>query len=245
VTQRHCTDFHILSVFLHFLSWIQLCGRRYLLSPNLGSQCRREEVKPVHLPSSIVPVDQREKMSARGARSRKVQQKDIDKKEKKLAVKGKVPERHDAYPDWRATPSSDGSRSVGLSRSASNLSQGTSHSGGSGNRKHLTTVYSNDSSSHGRLGKGSTSGAASVSDHSAKGDDKTKFQAHGKETKAPRGRGGGVPVKGTGAPLQSPQSRNESPAPPLPSYRKTWQGFRIWEGNRQEMRPYGGFAFVS
>jgi hypothetical protein len=184
-------------------------------------------------------------MSARGARSRKVQQKDIDKKEKKVAVKGKVPETHDAFADWRATPSSNGSRSVGLSRSVSNISQGTSHSGGSGNRKHLNTVYSNDSSSHGRPGKGSTSGAASVSDHSATGKEKTKFQAHGKETKAPRGRGGGVPVKGTGAPLQSPQFRTESPAPPLPSYKKTWQGFRIWEGNQQEMRPYGGFAFVS
>ena len=159
-------------------------------------------------------------MSARGARSRKVQQKDIDKKEKKIAVKGKVPETHDTFADWRATPSSNGSRSVGLSRSVSNISQGTSHSSGSGNRKHLNTVYSNDSSSHGRPGQGSTSGAASVSDHSAVGKEKTKFQAHGKETKAPRGRGGGVPVKGTGAPLQSPQFRSESPAPPLPSYKK-------------------------
>ena len=184
-------------------------------------------------------------MSARGARSRKVQQKDIDKKEKKSTVKGKIPETHDAFADWRATPSSNGSRSVGLSRSVSNLSQGTSHSGGSGNRKHLNTVYSNDSSSHGRPGIGSTSGTASVSDHSAKGKDKTKFQANGKETKAPRGRGGGVPVKSTGAPLQSPQFRSESPAPPLLSHKKTWQGFRIWEGQREEMRPYGGFAFVS
>jgi hypothetical protein len=187
-------------------------------------------------------------MSARGARSRKVQQKDIEKKEKKIAVQGKVPEVHDALADWRATPSSNGPRNAGLSRSVSNLSRGTSHSSGtngSGNRSRMNTVYSNDSSSHGRPPKSSTSGAASIPDHPAKGKEKTKFQANGKETKAPRGRGGGVPTKTIVAPTSAPpQFRSESPAPRLPSHRKTWLDFKIWEGSKEEMRSYDGFAFV-
>ncbi|KAL1656955.1 hypothetical protein SLS61_000751 [Didymella pomorum] len=182
-------------------------------------------------------------MSARGARSRKVQQKDIEKTEKKIAVQGKAPEVHDAFADWRATPTSNGSRNAGLSRTASNLSQGTSHSSGSGNRLRMNTIYS-ESSSHGRTPKSSTSGGASISDHSAKGNEKAKFQANGKETKAPRGRGGGVPIKSTIAPTPAPpQFRTESPAPRLPSHRKTWLDFRIWEGSKEELRPYGGFAF--
>jgi hypothetical protein len=175
-----------------------------------------------------------------------VQQKDIEKKEKKVAVQGKAPEVHDAFADWRATPTSNGSRNAGLSRSASNLSHGTSHSSGtngSGNRSRMNTIYS-DSSSHGRPPKSSTSGGASVSDRSAKGRE-MKFQANGKETKAPRGRGGGVPIKSTVAPTPAlPQFRTESPAPRLPSHRKTWLDFKVWEGSKDEMRPYGGFAFV-
>lgn len=183
-------------------------------------------------------------MSARGARSRKVQQKDIEKTEKKIAVQGKAPEVHDAFADWRATPTSNGSRNAGLSRTASNLSHGTSHSSGSGNRSRMNTIYS-ESSSHGRPPKSSTSGGASISDHSAKGNEKAKFQANGKETKAPRGRGGGVPIKTTVAPTPvPPQFRTESPASRLPSHRKTWLDFKIWEGSKEEMRPYGGFAFV-
>lgn len=187
-------------------------------------------------------------MSARGARSRKIQQKDVEKKEKKVAVQGKAPEIHDAFADWRATPSMNASRNAGLSRSSSNRSHGTSHSSGtngSGNRSRLNTVYSNESSSHGRPSKSSMSGAASASDHSAHGIEKAKFQAKGKETKAPRGRGGGVPVKTTAASTPAtPQFRSESPASRLPSHRKTWLDFKIWEGSKEEMRPYGGFAFV-
>lgn len=188
-------------------------------------------------------------MSARGARSRKVQQKDIEKKDKKTAVKGKSPVVQDAFSDWRATPSSNGSRTAGLTRTLSNRSHGTSHSGGtsgSATRSRLNTVYSNESSSYGRPPQSSTSGAASVSDHSAHGKEKTKFQANGKETKAPRGRGGGVPIKTAAVPSPAtPAFRSESPAPRLPSHRKTWLDFKIWEGTKDEMRPYGGFAFVS
>lgn len=188
------------------------------------------------------------KMSARGARSRKVQQKDIEKKEKKHAVQGKAPEIHDTLTNWRATQSRNESRAADLARSMSNRSHGTSRSSGtndSGNRARSHTIYSNDSFVHGRLTKTSTSGAASVSDHSAKGKEKTKFQANGKETKAPRGRGGGVPIKKTVAPSPAPSLfRVESTTPSLPSHKTTWLGFKIWDGGRED-RPYGGFAFVS
>lgn len=187
-------------------------------------------------------------MSARGARSRKIQQKDIDKKDKKKAVRGKAPEVHDGFPDWRATPTSNGLRSVGLTRSLSNRSRGTSHSSGtngSANRTRLNTVYSHESSSYERPPKSSASGAAS-SEQSAPGIDKSRFQANGKETKAPRGRGGGVPIKTTVASSPAPpQPRGESPAPRLPSHKKTWQDFKIWDGAKEKMRPYAGFAFVS
>ncbi|KAJ8113423.1 hypothetical protein OPT61_g4442 [Boeremia exigua] len=184
-------------------------------------------------------------MSARGARSRKVQQKDIEKKDKKTAVKGKAPETQDAFADWRATPSTNGPRSTGLTRTISNRSHGTSHSGGtsgSASRSRLNTVYSNESSSYGKPPKTSASGSASVSDHSAKGKEKTKFQANGKETKAPRGRGGGVPTKIAVAPTPLP-FRTESPAPRLPSHKRTWLDFKVWDGSKEDMRPYGGFAF--
>lgn len=190
-------------------------------------------------------------MSARGARSRKFQQKDIEKKEKKVAVQGKIPEVHDAFADWRATPSSNGSRNAGLSRSitqSSSLSHGTSRSSGtndSGNRSRLNTVYPNESFSGDRAPKSSASGAASNLDQSAKGEEKALFQANGKQTKAPRGRGGGVPIKKTAAPLPAPLSfRADAPASVLPNHKKAWLGFKVWEGSKDEMRPYAGFAFV-
>lgn len=185
-------------------------------------------------------------MSARGARSRKVQQKDIDKKERKTAVKGKAPEAYDPFANWRSTPSSNGSRSAGLARSASTLSHGTSQSSGSGNRQQLNSVYSNQSSTQALPSKSSMSGAASVSDHSTTGKDKAKFQANGRETMAPRGRGGGVPVKGSSTPASMPaQPRSGALVSRQPVHQKTWLDFKIWDGSQDAARPYGGFAFVS
>lgn len=185
-------------------------------------------------------------MSARGARSRKVQQKEIDKKEKKTAVREKAPEIHDPFANWRATPSSNGSRSAGLARSVSTRSRETSHSSGSGNRQRLNTVYSDQSSNIAWHSKSSTTGAASVSEHSVDGKDKAKFQANGKETKAPRGRGGGVPVKSTTAVTSTPtQLRSDSPGTRDLSHQRNWLDFKIWDGNQEALRPYGGFAFVS
>lgn len=199
-------------------------------------------------------------MSARGARSRKVQQKDIQKKEKKATGKGKAPEAiyeqpHDAFADWLPTPSLNNSRS-GISRSitvSSNISRGTSRSSGtndSSSRPRLNTLHSADSTGPARPPQSSGGGSASVSDVSTKGKEKTKFQANGKETKAPRGRGGGVPIKKTVASSPAPPTlRTESAASyPAASYpaanQKTWANFKIWEGAKDRMRPYNGFEFV-
>ncbi|CAO2657346.1 Nn.00g034720.m01.CDS01 [Neocucurbitaria sp. VM-36] len=193
-------------------------------------------------------------MSARGARSRKVQQKDIQKKEKKATGKGKASDGiyeqpHDAFADWRPTPSLNTPR-TGVSRSitvSSNTSRTTSRSGGtndSSSRPRLTTLHSNESKEMqaGRAPQSSGGASASVSDLSSKGKEKTKFQTHGKETKAPRGRGGGVPIKRNVAPSPAPYTfRTESAASYPLTNQKTWTNFRVWEGGRDGMRPYGGF----
>ncbi|KAI8937510.1 hypothetical protein NX059_005228 [Plenodomus lindquistii] len=190
-------------------------------------------------------------MSARGARSRKVQQKNIEKTEKKDPVKGKgkAPEATydspDTFAQWRASPSVNDSR-IGVTRTltvSSNNSRTTSHSsstqdGGHG-RSRLNTVQSSNSSD---LQQGSGQGAASVSDVSSKGKEKTKFQAKGKETKAPRGRGGGVPVKKTVASSPAPPTFRAESAASLPqTSQKPWANFKIWDGARDGMRPYNGF----
>ncbi|KAF1841717.1 uncharacterized protein K460DRAFT_291524 [Cucurbitaria berberidis CBS 394.84] len=195
-------------------------------------------------------------MSARGARSRKIQQKDIEKKDKKSTGKGKAPEAineqsHDAFADWRPTPSLNNLRN-GVSRSmtvSSNTSRATSRSGGtndSSSRPRLNTVQSNDSREVRaiRVPKSAGEGSASVSDISSKGKEKTKFQANGKETKAPRGRGGGVPIKrGVATTPAPPVFRAESAASYPSANQKTWMNFRVWDGGKDGMRLFGGFDF--
>ncbi|KAF2856632.1 hypothetical protein T440DRAFT_549986 [Plenodomus tracheiphilus IPT5] len=191
-------------------------------------------------------------MSARGARSRKVQQKNIEKTEKRPAskAKGKAPEAEydtpDAFAQWRASPSVNGSRN-GITRTltvSSDNSRTTSHSssthdGGLG-RSRLNTMQSNNSSD---VRQGSGYGPPSVSEASSKGKEKTKFQAKGKETKAPRGRGGGVPIKKTVASSPAPPTfRTESAGSQPQSDQKSWANFKIWDGRKDGMRPYHGFS---
>jgi hypothetical protein len=194
-------------------------------------------------------------MSARGARSRKVQQKDIEKKEKKSVgkAKGKATgaiseEAHDPFISWR--PGTSLTTRPTLSRSitvSSSTSRGTSRSGDSVNRQRLTTLSSKESSQ--RPPQSSGGGSTSISDVSSKGKEKAKFQANGKDTRAPRGRGGGVPVKKTVATSPAPpvfrDERNESPASYTRPNQKSWMNFRVWERGRNGMRPYGGFDYVS
>jgi hypothetical protein len=188
-------------------------------------------------------------MSARGARSRKVQQKDVEKKEKKIGKSKAIEtiyEPQDESVDWRKPQSVSNTRN-GVSRTLTVSSRTTSRSSstnGSGNRPRLNTLYSNSSSDIRPTQSGG--GSASVSDVSTKGREKATFQANGKETKAPRGRGGGVPIKRTIAPSPAPTNyRAESAASYPPSNQKTWLNFKTWGAGKHGMRPYGGFEYVS
>jgi hypothetical protein len=90
-------------------------------------------------------------MSARGARSRIVQLKDVKKKEKKVG-KGRAIETsnkpRDGFANWLTTPSVDNPRR-GISRSLTASSRATSRSSGtndSNNQPRQHALYSNNSS---------------------------------------------------------------------------------------------------
>lgn len=188
-------------------------------------------------------------MSARGARSRKVQAKEVEKKEKKIGKTKAVEtitERHDGFADWRPTPSDENPRR-GITRTLTASSRTTSRSSGtndSTNRPRLNALYSSNSSDP-RPPQPSVGGSASVSDVSTKGKENKFYEAKGKETKAPRGRGGGVPIKRAVAPSPAPKAFLAESAASYPSSsKKTWLNFKIWRGGKDGMRPYGGFEFV-
>lgn len=90
----------------------------------------------------------------------------------------------------------------------------------------------------------SLSGSTSISDSSSKGKEKSKYDVNGKETKAPRGRGGGVPIKRNAATPVPPLFRAETPLAHTNPNQKTWINFRIWDGADKALKPYGGFDFV-
>jgi hypothetical protein len=131
---------------------------------------------------------------------------------------------------------------IGASSRTTSRSSGTNDST---NRPRLTALYSNDSSDP-RPPQSSAAGSASVSDVSNTGKEKKLYEAKGKETKAPRGRGGGVPIKRAVAPSPAPQAfRAETAAFYPSSNQRTWLNFKIWQGVKEGMRPYGGFESVS
>jgi hypothetical protein len=195
-------------------------------------------------------------MSARGARSRKAVAKDIEKKEKKAAVKGKavdVERKHlDAFAGWQTAPPV-GPRDVGLpsrqltiSSEASRGTSRTSSTNGSGSRPGLNSVRSQQSSDLKIIHRPRTSlsGSTSISDSSSKGKDKAKYDVNGKEKKAPRGRGAGVPVKRNASTPAPPLFRAETALSHTNTSQKTWIDFKIWDGAGKAMKPYGGFNFV-
>ncbi|KAI4691027.1 uncharacterized protein J4E88_002504 [Alternaria novae-zelandiae] len=121
----------------------------------------------------------------------------------------------------------------------------STHDGGNGSRPRLATLPS-DVSSGSRPPPTKSSKAESVSDTSSKGKEKIKYQAKGKDTKAPRGRGGGVPIKKTVAPSPGPpvfRSESSAGSYALPPDQKTWLNFKVWTDGREEMRPYTGFSY--
>ncbi|KAF2691636.1 hypothetical protein K458DRAFT_381481 [Lentithecium fluviatile CBS 122367] len=192
-------------------------------------------------------------MSARGARSRKAVAKDIEKKEKKATQKAVEPIRrpHDAFAGWRPAPSVGArdsgmpSRQLTISSDASRGTSRTSSTNGSGSRPGLNIVSSHESSEYRAIHRSRTSlsGSASISDSSSKGKEKARYAAKGKETKAPRGRGGGVPVKRSATTPAPPLFRAETSLSYTPTNQKTWINFRIWDGGEKTLKPYGGFDF--
>jgi hypothetical protein len=198
-------------------------------------------------------------MSARGARSRKAVVKDIEKQEKKNTEKSKaavvdsVRQPQEAFPGWRPTPSVNirdtghSSRQLTISTPAS---RGTSRPSSTGSvaRPALGSFSSPDIDEYRpeHRPRASTTGTASISDSSTTSKEKTKYQTKGKETKAPRGRGGGVPVKSSTPVVAAPPLFRAEPTvlPQSPTNAKTWMNFRIWESGEKGLRPYGGFDYV-
>ena len=183
-------------------------------------------------------------MASRGARSRKVAEKQIEKEEKKHVDRGRA-ERfarmHSPLGGTRPTSPMSPTQSVPWSRKTSVLSSGASvASGGS------------DGS-----GFSSNLGSKISSKISSTGSEDTKRYAtkKGKVTSAPRGRGGGVPTKlsqtaGIKSPgrqnhsyenrAQSVSSDSQATSQP-PSYEKSWEKTKMWLGNGSSPKPYLGF----
>lgn len=193
-------------------------------------------------------------MSARGARGRKVQEKEIVKKEKKIGkskATDSLDEPHDGYNG--RPPTSNANLKNGVSRSftvSSNGSRATSRSSSTNegrSRPRLNALHSSDSleTKPMRAPQSSTGVSQSYSDSSIKGKEKTKFEAKGKETSAPRGRGGGVPIKTTATKSAALRFRSESAASNPQKGLKTWADFKVWGKGQHGMRPYGGFHLVS
>ncbi|KAF2132046.1 hypothetical protein P153DRAFT_285293 [Dothidotthia symphoricarpi CBS 119687] len=181
-------------------------------------------------------------MSARGARSRKVQQKDIEKKEKKVAVQGKAVQtssRQDEYAKWRSTPVSKSSGHTEISRSVTVSSHATSRSSSTNNSQRRSQLNALRSSGSIELKAPrvprSTSDSASVSGVSSRERERVGHDANGQ---AARSRYVGGDVSASHGP---PQYRTE----PIGSYptanQKSWSGFKVWEGGEEGMRPYLGF----
>ena len=183
-------------------------------------------------------------MAARGARSRKVVEKEIHKQEDK-----RQPER------WPSHPSSirpDSNRVMSPVASWGRKNSITTSGGAS--------IHSRDSSSSNHSG----AGAKIVDKLTMREDEKYLAGKTGKKkTSAPRGRGGGVPVKASEATNERmayssvrSRSMNSSSSLPRPRSRaptldsegnppvKSWDRTRIWYGGLTPKQPFRGFEHV-
>jgi len=183
-------------------------------------------------------------MAARGARSRKDMVKKVKKEEKKQA-------ENDFLRQFSPTPSGTDSGWAGFPQKRNSFSSNDSSS--------LRNMLR---SANGQRPPPSRSGSVTTSDNGSKlsgSKDGQKYTtAHGKETKAPRGRGGGVPPKMAGGPGPRSMSAmsaasSHSPdylsptalSPPANPTQKTWSGMKLWVDNKRAPQPYAGFDQVS
>jgi hypothetical protein len=183
-------------------------------------------------------------MASRGARARKVTEKQIEKGEKKNVEKERA-ERfarmHSPIIGTRPTSPMSPTNGAPWSRKTSVLSSGASI----------------DSRGSDGSGFSSNIGSRISSKISSAGSDETKkYAAKGKVTAHPRGRGGGVPTKlaeigevkaskanhsfESRGRAQSSSSGSQS-ANQLPSFERSWAKTKAWVGNGQAPKPYRGF----
>jgi hypothetical protein len=179
-------------------------------------------------------------MAARGARSRKVVEKQITKENTKryddrfipsIATKLDASRVMSPVAGWKRPPAYPSGASV--------------HSGDSGG-------------SSGRLSVAGSKLSSTLASVSLKEE---RFVDKGKQTSAPRGRGGGVPMKTTDSKNDRAQMKSVKPPKPRsshgfrPSSRattidenslgvKSWDRTKIWYGGLTAPKPFQGFEHV-
>ncbi|KAF2140971.1 uncharacterized protein K452DRAFT_43333 [Aplosporella prunicola CBS 121167] len=176
-------------------------------------------------------------MSGRGARGRNDIQKNIEKQEKKKEAKDAT----------EKTPKPTTETGWNLSFRG----HAPSSSIIPGRRASLTATISSRSSGQ---SKASDKGHAGSMSPGLDESEEKKYQFKGKETKHPRGRGGGVPARTkTGDSAYSahtsysnasyesgPASANNAP-PTLSAEEKSWASMKLWYGNGQPTQRWKGF----
>lgn len=197
-------------------------------------------------PKRELPAKYTATMASRGARARKVTEKQIHKEEKKHVEKDRQ------------------ERFARLHSPIGSVNQGARTFSPSTEKNHFTpwnkTPSNSQSSSASITSNGSNgSGFSSVlGSRLSSIDERKKYAANGKPTAAPRGRGGGVPIKlknvddprsktsfsfSTGTDGRSNKSRSHSVSSDngRPSFEKSWVSTKLYVGSGQPVKPYQGF----
>lgn len=171
-------------------------------------------------------------MSGRGATSRKAIKKNIEKTEKKKDAKD--------FADELTRPPSESGWNLPI--------RGTSS-----NRRGSFTAASVSTHSSDRSKGSDKIRAATPGLFGSDPKDPKKYAVKGKETAAPRGRGGGVPLKtaqSTTETYHSNESYESDPksprgaTPQLSAREKGWANMKLWPGNAQPTSRWRGFEHV-
>jgi hypothetical protein len=183
-------------------------------------------------------------MAARGARSRKIVEKQITKENTKKSEERFMPHGFTTKADTSRVMSPV----AGWNRKHSQPSGASTYSGDSGG-------------SSGRLSAAGSKLSSTLASVTLR-DDTEKFVDKGKQTSAPRGRGGGVPTKASEAKadranvraarrLQTSHSTRPSSRAAtitndfeIPAGVKSWERTKIWHGGLTGCKPYTGFDQV-
>jgi hypothetical protein len=191
-----------------------------------------------------LPATYTARMASRGARARKITEKNIVKEEKKYVEK----ERAERFARLHSPIGSVNTGSRPFSPTEKNHFTPWNKAGSSvqSSAASVTSNGSNGSAFSSIMG----SRLSSI-------DERKKYAAKGKTTKAPRGRGGGVPVKlknfddqrskssfSYSTEARSNKSRSHSmssDSAPSASFERSWNHTKLYVGGGQPARPYPGF----